>query len=81
VQDTLSLTRTSGVSLFDTCYDLSDRTSVEVPTVSLRFEGGGSPRLPARNYLILTGIHGAGGDWDRGREEQYRSKGAGCPLH
>ncbi|XP_062192609.1 protein ASPARTIC PROTEASE IN GUARD CELL 1-like [Phragmites australis] len=47
-----SLARTSGVSLFDTCYDLSDRTSVEVPAVALRFEGGGTLRLPAKNYLI-----------------------------
>jgi aspartyl protease family protein len=58
VQGTPSLTRTSGVSLFDTCYDLSDRTSVEVPAVSLRFEGGGSLRLPAKNYLIP--VDGAG---------------------
>jgi hypothetical protein len=46
------------VSLFDTCYDLSGRTSVEVPAVSLRFEGGGSLRLPAKNYLIP--VDGAG---------------------
>jgi hypothetical protein len=55
---TPTLPRTSGVSLFDTCYDLSGRTSVEVPAVSLRFEGGGSLRLPAKNYLIP--VDGAG---------------------
>lgn len=58
VQGAPSLPRTSGVSLFDTCYDLSDRTSVEVPAVSLRFEGGGALRLPAKNYLIP--VDGAG---------------------
>uniref|UniRef100_A0A0D3EJE7 Peptidase A1 domain-containing protein n=1 Tax=Oryza barthii TaxID=65489 RepID=A0A0D3EJE7_9ORYZ len=58
VRGTQSLPRTSGVSLFDTCYDLSDRTSVEVPAVSLRFAGGGELRLPAKNYLIP--VDGAG---------------------
>ncbi|TKW13350.1 hypothetical protein SEVIR_5G094500v4 [Setaria viridis] len=58
VRGTPSLPRSSGVSLFDTCYDLSGRTSVEVPAVSLRFEGGGSLRLPAKNYLIP--VDGAG---------------------
>ncbi|CAO2209059.1 unnamed protein product [Urochloa humidicola] len=55
---TPSLPRAAGVSLFDTCYDLSDRTSVEVPAVSLRFEGGGALWLPAKNYLIP--VDGAG---------------------
>ncbi|KAH0450460.1 hypothetical protein IEQ34_021152 [Dendrobium chrysotoxum] len=41
-----------GVALFDTCYDLSSRTSVEVPTVALRFDGGKELKLPATNYLI-----------------------------
>ncbi|CAO2193570.1 unnamed protein product [Urochloa humidicola] len=58
VRGTPTLPRASGVSLFDTCYDLSDRTSVEVPAVSLRFEGGGALRLPAKNYLIP--VDGAG---------------------
>ncbi|KAM0925275.1 hypothetical protein ACQ4PT_004306 [Festuca glaucescens] len=58
VQGTQSLPRTSGVSLFDTCYDLSGRTSVQVPAVSLRFEGGGELKLPAKNYLIP--VDGAG---------------------
>ncbi|KAG8053502.1 hypothetical protein GUJ93_ZPchr0001g31855 [Zizania palustris] len=58
VRGTQSLPRTSGVSLFDTCYDLSDRTSVEVPAVALRFDGGGELRLPAKNYLIP--VDGAG---------------------
>ncbi|XP_047057896.1 protein ASPARTIC PROTEASE IN GUARD CELL 1-like [Lolium rigidum] len=58
IQGTQSLPRTSGVSLFDTCYDLSGRTSVQVPAVSLRFEGGGELKLPAKNYLIP--VDGAG---------------------
>ncbi|CAM0878563.1 unnamed protein product [Alopecurus aequalis] len=58
VQGTQSLPRTSGVSLFDTCYDLSGRTSVQVPAVALRFEGGGELKLPAKNYLIP--VDGAG---------------------
>lgn len=58
IQGTTALPRTSGVSLFDTCYDLSGRTSVQVPAVSLRFEGGGELKLPAKNYLIP--VDGAG---------------------
>lgn len=42
----------SGVALFDTCYDLSSRRSVSVPTVSFHFAGGKSLTLPAKNYLI-----------------------------
>ncbi|WOL20555.1 protein ASPARTIC PROTEASE IN GUARD CELL 1-like [Canna indica] len=49
---TASLPSTSGVSLFDTCYDLSSRTSVEVPTVAFHFSGRRELRLPAKNYLI-----------------------------
>ncbi|KAK9091188.1 hypothetical protein Sjap_024365 [Stephania japonica] len=41
-----------GVALFDTCYDLSGRQSVSVPTVDLHFAGGKAVRLPARNYLV-----------------------------
>ncbi|KAJ1282684.1 hypothetical protein BS78_03G070800 [Paspalum vaginatum] len=58
VRGTPSLPRAAGVSLFDTCYDLSGRTSVEVPAVALRFEGGAALRLPAKNYLIP--VDGAG---------------------
>ncbi|KAL6182919.1 hypothetical protein ACLB2K_044331 [Fragaria x ananassa] len=39
-------------ALFDTCYNLSGRTSVRVPTVSFLFAGGKSLSLPAKNYLI-----------------------------
>lgn len=43
---------TSGVALFDTCYDFSSLSSVRVPTVSFQFTGGRSLALPAKNYLI-----------------------------
>ncbi|XP_074563405.1 protein ASPARTIC PROTEASE IN GUARD CELL 1-like [Curcuma longa] len=55
---TSSLPPTSGFSLFDTCYDLSSRTTVQVPTVSFHFPGGRNLRLPAKNYLIP--VDGAG---------------------
>ncbi|KAM3276468.1 hypothetical protein ACQJBY_044707 [Aegilops geniculata] len=47
-QGTQSLPRASGILLFDTCYDLAGRQSVQVPAVALRFEGGGELKLPGR---------------------------------
>jgi hypothetical protein len=41
-----------GFSLFDTCYDLSGRKVVKVPTVSMHFAGGAEASLPPENYLI-----------------------------
>uniref|UniRef100_A0A5B7BC84 Peptidase A1 domain-containing protein n=1 Tax=Davidia involucrata TaxID=16924 RepID=A0A5B7BC84_DAVIN len=52
VKGTQELPSTNGVALFDTCYDLSSRKSVEVPTVSFHFSNGKSLSLPAKNYLI-----------------------------
>ncbi|CAN0916049.1 Protein ASPARTIC PROTEASE IN GUARD CELL 1 [Linum grandiflorum] len=49
---TPNLRRTSGVALFDTCYDMSGMASVKVPTVSFHFAGGKTWNLPAANYLI-----------------------------
>ncbi|RYR08646.1 hypothetical protein Ahy_B05g076445 [Arachis hypogaea] len=49
---TKGLQRANGVALFDTCYDLSSKSSVEVPTVSFHFPGGRELPLPAKNYLI-----------------------------
>lgn len=49
---TKNLPSTDGVSLFDTCYDLSSKDSVDVPTVGFHFPGGGSMSLPAKNYLV-----------------------------
>lgn len=40
-----------GYSLFDTCYDLSGKEEVKVPTVVLNFKGA-NVSLPASNYLI-----------------------------
>ncbi|XWS50704.1 hypothetical protein CRYUN_Cryun12cG0109400 [Craigia yunnanensis] len=52
VKLTQDLPTTSGVALFDTCYDLSSRSSVKVPTVAFHFGNGKSLDLPAKNYLI-----------------------------
>ncbi|KAK6134043.1 hypothetical protein DH2020_032222 [Rehmannia glutinosa] len=49
---TRDLPSTNGVALFDTCYDLSSRKSVEVPTVSFHFSNGKELGLPAKNYMI-----------------------------
>ncbi|KAE9595740.1 hypothetical protein Lal_00031057 [Lupinus albus] len=52
IRETRELKKVNGVSLFDTCYDLSSKTSVEVPTVSFHFAEGKELPLPAKNYLI-----------------------------
>ncbi|KAJ4713354.1 Aspartic protease in GUARD CELL-like protein [Melia azedarach] len=52
VKLTPNLKSTSGVALFDTCYDFSGLPSVKVPTLSFHFAGGKSLDLPAKNYLI-----------------------------
>ncbi|PRQ41455.1 putative nepenthesin [Rosa chinensis] len=52
LQQTANLPRVSGVSIFDTCYDLNGFVSVRVPTVSFYFSGGPILTLPARNFLI-----------------------------
>ncbi|KAL1546170.1 Aspartyl protease protein 2 [Salvia divinorum] len=46
-----NLKRAPDFSLFDTCFDLSGRTEVKVPTVVLHFAGA-DVSLPASNYLI-----------------------------
>ncbi|XWS46239.1 hypothetical protein CRYUN_Cryun14cG0047500 [Craigia yunnanensis] len=46
-----NLKRAPDFSLFDTCFDLSGKTSVKVPTVVLHFRGA-DVSLPATNYLI-----------------------------
>lgn len=45
-------------SLFDTCYDLSGKTEVKVPTVVMHFRGADVP-LPATNYLIPVDSSGS----------------------
>ncbi|KAJ6721107.1 ASPARTYL PROTEASES [Salix viminalis] len=52
VKRTRDLPSTDGISLFDTCYDLSSRGNVEVPTVSFHFPDGKVLPLPAKNYLV-----------------------------
>ncbi|XP_057423158.1 protein ASPARTIC PROTEASE IN GUARD CELL 2-like [Lotus japonicus] len=52
ITQTTNLPRASGVSIFDTCYDLFGFVSVRVPTVSFYFSGGPVLTLPARNFLI-----------------------------
>ncbi|XP_037479995.1 protein ASPARTIC PROTEASE IN GUARD CELL 2-like [Triticum dicoccoides] len=50
------LPRSPGVSLLDTCYDLSGYASVRVPTVALYFgRDGAALTLPARNLLVEMG--------------------------
>jgi len=46
-----NLKRAPEFSLFDTCFDLSGKTEVKVPTVVLHFRGA-DVSLPASNYLI-----------------------------
>ncbi|KAL8541015.1 hypothetical protein ACS0TY_002340 [Phlomoides rotata] len=46
-----NLKRAPEFSLFDTCFDLSGKTEVKVPTVVLHFQGA-DVSLPASNYLI-----------------------------
>ncbi|KAK6918140.1 Xylanase inhibitor, C-terminal [Dillenia turbinata] len=45
------LKRAGDFSLFDTCYDMSGRSEVKVPTVVMHF-GSADVSLPASNYLI-----------------------------
>ncbi|KAK4753526.1 hypothetical protein SAY87_001630 [Trapa incisa] len=52
------LPRTGGFALFDTCYDLSTKSSVEVPTVSFHFGEGKELPLPAKNYMIPIDSNG-----------------------
>lgn len=58
VNATKNLPTTNGVALFDTCYDLSTKGSVEVPTVSFHFPEGKVLPLPAKNYLIPVDSEG-----------------------
>ncbi|KAL0373828.1 UNVERIFIED_CONTAM: Aspartyl protease family protein 2 [Sesamum radiatum] len=52
-----NLKRATDFSLFDTCFDLSGKTEVKVPTVVLHFEGA-DVSLPASNYLIPVDSEG-----------------------
>jgi hypothetical protein len=52
IEQTQNLPRASGVSIFDTCYNLFGFLSVRVPTVSFYFSGGPILTIPANNFLI-----------------------------
>ncbi|XP_043698268.1 aspartyl protease family protein 2-like [Telopea speciosissima] len=52
------LKRAPGFSMFDTCYDLSGKSVVKVPTVVIHFGGGANLALPAANYLIPVDTNG-----------------------
>lgn len=52
-----SLKSAPGFSLFDTCYDLSGKTEVRVPTVVMHYNGA-DVALPANNYLIPVDTSG-----------------------
>ncbi|CAH8349779.1 unnamed protein product [Eruca vesicaria subsp. sativa] len=53
VRGTTDLERAAGgVAMFDTCYDLSSKTTIEVPAVAFHFSGGNVLALPAKNYMI-----------------------------
>ncbi|PON59525.1 Aspartic peptidase [Parasponia andersonii] len=58
VRGTRHLQSTEGVALFDTCFDLSSKSSVEVPTVSFNFPNGNALPLPAKNFLIPIDSNG-----------------------
>ncbi|GAB4844605.1 Aspartyl protease protein 2 [Ancistrocladus abbreviatus] len=52
-----ALKSADGFSLFDTCYDLSGKTTVRVPTVVMHFSGA-DVSLPANNYMIPVDTSG-----------------------
>ncbi|BFG22172.1 hypothetical protein CerSpe_084460 [Prunus speciosa] len=55
---TTGLKRAPEFSLFDTCFDLSGRSEVKVPTVVLHFRNA-DVSLPATNYLIPVDSSGS----------------------
>ncbi|KAK8493339.1 hypothetical protein V6N13_046723 [Hibiscus sabdariffa] len=52
IAQTPSLPRIPGVSIFDTCYNVSGFVTIQVPTVSFYFSDGPILTLPANNFLI-----------------------------
>ncbi|KAL3512276.1 hypothetical protein ACH5RR_024993 [Cinchona calisaya] len=52
VKHAQNLPRTSGLQIFDTCYDLSSMSNVTVPSMSFQFSGGKTVSLPPENYLV-----------------------------
>ncbi|KAL3512277.1 hypothetical protein ACH5RR_024994 [Cinchona calisaya] len=58
VKHASNLRSTSGMSLFDTCYDFSSMSSVKVPTVSFLFANGQTLSLKPSNYLVPINSRG-----------------------
>ncbi|KAE8724637.1 Protein ASPARTIC PROTEASE IN GUARD CELL 1 [Hibiscus syriacus] len=52
VKGTKNLPSADTVALFDTCYNLSSTSSVDVPTLSFHFPEAKVLPLPAKNYMI-----------------------------
>nr|ABK24480.1 unknown [Picea sitchensis] len=52
IAGTQHLPRADGISIFDTCYDLSALQSVSIPAVGFHFSNGAGFILPAKNCLI-----------------------------
>ncbi|XP_052179943.1 protein ASPARTIC PROTEASE IN GUARD CELL 1 [Diospyros lotus] len=49
---TQHLPRSGGISIFDTCYDLSAYRKVAIPEVAFLFPGGKKLALPAKNTIV-----------------------------
>ncbi|KAK9117814.1 hypothetical protein Scep_015907 [Stephania cephalantha] len=52
IEGTAGLPRTSGVSIFDTCFNFFNLHNVRLPTVSFYFSNGPVFTLPANNFMI-----------------------------
>lgn len=52
LKGTADLPRVDGMSIFDTCYNLSGRQTVEFPVLNFQFSNGASLALPAENYIV-----------------------------
>ncbi|GLJ36522.1 hypothetical protein SUGI_0733740 [Cryptomeria japonica] len=55
---TTDLPRADKKSIFDTCYDLSGRQTVNVPLIGFQFSNGATLTLPAKNYMVLMDSEG-----------------------
>ncbi|KAE8711770.1 Protein ASPARTIC PROTEASE IN GUARD CELL 2 [Hibiscus syriacus] len=51
-EQTANLPQVTGISIFDTCYNLSSFVTVRIPTVSFYLSSGPILTLPANNFLI-----------------------------
>ncbi|KAJ6902985.1 hypothetical protein NC651_020466 [Populus alba x Populus x berolinensis] len=77
VRGTKDLPSTNGISLFDTCYNLSSGGNVEVPTVSFHFPDGKLLPLQAKNYMVPLDSEGTfcfASAATKAREEERRRR-------